>query len=679
MRLVRTLALAIAAIMVLAALTALFYGTIATDSGGSASTSHVSPPRGVGAPTGWNVVERDTPVGDTFLIWEVFGGGWWSDAEKSPSDTEDDLLCWAATLSNIMEYTGWGYVGGMDTPDETLDYIAAHTTDQGTTIDLAFQWWVTGELPVPGSGWAVEDVQGGGFWPGYDWSAYTHVHADEADMMEHVEYNLAANRGTGLWITEIGGGGSHEITCWGVNVDTWVFDNSRWKGVWVTDSDSHKWDENAEDFLTYYSVAYDEGGGYWYMPHYGSGWKIIQVVGIDMFPGEIRPQANLGITSNNGEGSSVFFTAGGSDPDGDDLSYRWDWDGDGKWDTDWSEFSIAQHVWEDDYSGTVYVQVFDGRLTDMDSVEVVVANVDPTVEISMDNDIDEADTASLVLTLTEPGALDTLELSIDWDDGSPLETVSVMLGSTIVGVYHDYPDDDPTGTPYDEYLISVTVVDKDGGSGSDNIVLTVRSVAPVVSIDSMVQPNPFFILPLIHELEFHASFTDVGLLDTHSVVWDWGDGETDIGTVSVPGGTTLSATHTYSEPGTYTVTLTVTDDDTVAGSDTFEVVVNSAADTVELLDDYVQSLPESAFGKNPKIVSERKNAMHNMLLDIILKIDGEEYNGAIQDLTNNVKEKVDGLPTWKNSDWIVDPAAQSNLCMMIDDIVEYLALLMEAG
>ncbi len=661
--------------MVLATLAVLSSGTIAADDD-LARAVRASPATDMAAPAGWNVVEHDTPEGDTFLVWEAFGGGWWSDAEKSPSDPEDDDLCWAATLANIMEYTGWGYVGDMDTPDETLDYIGAHVTDQGTTIDLAFQWWVTGVLPVPGDGWAVEDVEGGAFWPGYDWSAYTHVHADLSDMMEHVEYNLAANRGTGLWITGVGGSGSHEITCWGVNVDTGAWDNTRWKGVWVSDSDSHKGDENAEDHLTYFSVAYDEGGGYWYMPNYGSGWKIVQVVGIDTFPGEIRPLADLDIAANNGEGSSVFFTAGGSDPDHDDLSYRWDWDGDGRWDTDWREQSIAQHVWEDDYSGTVYVQVFDGRLTDMDSVEVIVANVDPTVEISADDDIDEADTATLVLTLTEPGALDTLGLSIDWGDGSPVQTVSVMLGMTVVGAYHDYPDDDPSGTPFDEYHISVTVTDKDGGSGSDSIILTVRSVAPVVSIDSMVQPNPFFILPIVHELMFQGGFTDVGLMDAHSVVWDWGDGEITISTVSVPGGTMLSASHTYSEPGIYTVTLTVTDDDTVSDLDTFEVTVNSAADTVESLDDYIQSLPDSVFSKNPKIASERKNALHNMLMDIILKIEGEEYNGAIQDLTNNVKPKIDGLPIERNKDWMTDPTAQSNLCMMIDDIIEYLYLMM---
>ena len=49
-----------------------------------------------------------------------------------------------------------------------------------------------------------------------------------------------------------------------------------------------------------------------------------------------------------------------------------------------------------------------------------------------------------------------------------------------------------------------------------------------------------------------------------------------------------------------------------------------------------------------------------------------KYNGAIQDLQNNIKSKADGL---KNNDWITDATAQYHICMKIDDITAYLALL----
>jgi PKD repeat protein len=58
----------------------------------------------------------------------------------------------------------------------------------------------------------------------------------------------------------------------------------------------------------------------------------------------------------------------------------------------------------------------------------------------------------------------------------------------------------------------------------------------------------------------------VGTLDTHTVQWDFGDG-------SAPVSGTLTPTHTFAAAGSYTVRLTVTDDDTGVGEDTLTVTV----------------------------------------------------------------------------------------------------------
>jgi hypothetical protein len=71
-----------------------------------------------------------------------------------------------------------------------------------------------------------------------------------------------------------------------------------------------------------------------------------------------------------------------------------------------------------------------------------------------------------------------------------------------------------------------------------------------------------------------ASFTDVGVLDTHTGIWDWGDGTTSAGTVSESGGSgTILGSHTYSTPGVYTIELTLTDDNGESDSATFRYVV----------------------------------------------------------------------------------------------------------
>ena len=71
-----------------------------------------------------------------------------------------------------------------------------------------------------------------------------------------------------------------------------------------------------------------------------------------------------------------------------------------------------------------------------------------------------------------------------------------------------------------------------------------------------------------------ASFTDPGLLDTHTASIDWGDGTSSTGLVSeVDGSGSVSGSHAYTVAGVYLVTLTVTDKDGGIGQATFEFVI----------------------------------------------------------------------------------------------------------
>ena len=45
--------------------------------------------------------------GSTYYGYEEFGD-YWHDAEKSPSNSEDDLMCWAAAASNILRLDRMG-------------------------------------------------------------------------------------------------------------------------------------------------------------------------------------------------------------------------------------------------------------------------------------------------------------------------------------------------------------------------------------------------------------------------------------------------------------------------------------------------------------------------------------------------------------------------------------------
>ncbi|NYT12001.1 MAG: hypothetical protein GKC03_05535, partial [Methanomassiliicoccales archaeon] len=335
---------------------------------------------------GWVVSQHDVATGISLMLWEEHGG-FWADAEKRPYPiVEDNNLCWAATVCNMLEWSGWGFVDGMDNTDDFFQYFQDHVTDGGGYVGNGIEWWFTGILPPQTS---VEDVDVDGFWaPEYDYNTYSLIRGEtgrNASVLPDIENFLLSGYAVGLNINSISGGGAHAINCWGINydpsVDPLTNPNEYYLGVWVTDSDSHGNVMNAANWLIYFEVEYDHDKGWWYMPHYGAGWRIEMANALMPFPGESRPVADLGGPYVANEGDIVLFNAAGSTDD-DPLQYRFDFDADGEWDRSWSSFSNAKNRWYDDYSGDVYLEVFDGRLRDMDTTTVTVNNVAPTIAVT---------------------------------------------------------------------------------------------------------------------------------------------------------------------------------------------------------------------------------------------------------------------------------------------------------
>jgi hypothetical protein len=273
------------------------------------------------------------------------------------------------------------------------------------------------------------------------------------------------------------------------------------------------------------------------------------------------------------------------------LWYRWDFDNDGVWDTDWLPSADTEWIWEDDYdTDNVYLEVFNARLRDMSITTVTILNVAP--EVTADGDvINENDYATVSGTITDPGVHDTFTVVIDWGDGIS-DTYNYPAGTTAYSETHQYPDDNPTGTPSDVYPITVTVTDKDGGVGVANTTVTVNNVAPVVTAaGSIIDENDYATVS--------GTISDPGSLDTFTVVIDWGDGSSD--TYNYLAGTTAySETHQYLDDdptGTpsdvYLITVTVTDDDTGVGIATTTVTVNNVDPAVG--EPYISGQPNEEF------------------------------------------------------------------------------------
>src|SRR2546428_4942754 len=108
------------------------------------------------------------------------------------------------------------------------------------------------------------------------------------------------------------------------------------------------------------------------------------------------PHAILAPVDPIPEGTNVTLNASASwDPDEDALQFRWDFNGDGTWDTSWSPNSTTTYTWGDDYSGTVRVEVQDtGLLNDTAETAIHVTNVSPVV-------------TNLTITSTTSGCNDT--------------------------------------------------------------------------------------------------------------------------------------------------------------------------------------------------------------------------------------------------------------------------------
>jgi hypothetical protein len=88
----------------------------------------------------------------------------------------------------------------------------------------------------------------------------------------------------------------------------------------------------------------------------------------------LPPKANANGPYKGYGGLPITFDASNSsDPNNDPLQYRWDFNNDGTWDTDWSNEPKAEYIWNNDYKGIVKLEVSDGEFsaTDIASVEVI--------------------------------------------------------------------------------------------------------------------------------------------------------------------------------------------------------------------------------------------------------------------------------------------------------------------
>jgi hypothetical protein len=195
------------------------------------------------------------------------------------------------------------------------------------------------------------------------------------------------------------------------------------------------------------------------------------------------------------------------------------------------------------------------------------------------NPIWENDIVDLTVSFTDPNPGDTHQIVIVWGDEEPDTVVDLTGGERTVTVSHQYLDDGltPGGSPTLNYPIDVTVTDGGGLSDSASTSITVNNVDPIITEFSNSDATFENKFQEGEEVTFTAEFSDVGTLDTHTVTINWDDGTEDTVIPFVAsGGAKFFPKHTFNKGGVFTVTLTVTDDDTGTDVETTTAVVIGA-------------------------------------------------------------------------------------------------------
>lgn len=149
--------------------------------------------------------------------------------------------------------------------------------------------------------------------------------------------------------------------------------------------------------------------------------------------------------------------------------------------------------------------------------------------------------------------------------------------------------------------VELRVCNSAGLRATASTTVTIDNVAPTVgAITAPIDP-----VQVKTAINTSASFTDPGLLDTHSAVWDWGDGSTSAGTVNETNGSgSVAGSHTYTTPGVYTITLTVVDRDGGQGSAVFEFVVVYDPNGGFVTGGGWINSPPGAYPANPKLTGK---------------------------------------------------------------------------
>ncbi|MCA9541044.1 MAG: hypothetical protein KC620_19220, partial [Myxococcales bacterium] len=192
-----------------------------------------------------------------------------------------------------------------------------------------------------------------------------------------------------------------------------------------------------------------------------------------------RPTLSLEFDSPQNEGAEVVVRAVAEDPGLDELTYTFDFDGDGIPEIADSADPIGRHDYPDLGLFTIEVTVDDGTDRTSTSEVIDIRNVAPLVRLTTNSPVDEGDELILTAEVSDPGD-DTITVRFDVDGDRVADTELVAEAERV--------EQRLIAQDNNRFNVTVWAADEDGGESEQTVAVIVRNVPPSFPDEFIMRP-----------------------------------------------------------------------------------------------------------------------------------------------------------------------------------------------